>query len=68
MFIGQYSDNILCCLANVDGVGDFREVKVLLEELNCVCVPIRRSDWDVAVVTAVMVGVGANIPTVDSMC
>ena len=68
LFIGQDYDNILCFLAKVGGVGDFGEVKVLWEELDCVCVPSRCSGWDVEVVTMVMVGVGDNITTVDSMC
>ena len=68
MFIGQDADNILCCLAKVGGVGDFEGVKVLWEELECVCVPSICSGWNVAVVTVVVVEGGANIPTVDSMC
>ena len=68
MLIGQDADNILCCLVKVGGVGEFGEVKVLWGELNFFCVPIRRSDWDVEVVTAVMVVGRTNIPTVDSMC
>ena len=68
MFIGQDADNVLFCLAKVGGVGDFGGVKVLWEELDCVCVSGICSGGDVAVVTAVMVEGGANVPTVDSMC
>ena len=39
VFFGQDSDNILCCLARIGGVGDFWEVQVLWEELDNVCVP-----------------------------
>ena len=68
VFIGQDADNVLCCLAKVGVVGDFGEVKVLWEELDCVCVHIVCSGGNVSVVTEVMVERGANIPTVDSMC
>ena len=68
MFIGQDADNVLCCFAKLGGVGDFWGFKVLWEELDCVCVPDGYSGGDVAVVTSVMVEVGANVPTVDSMC
>ena len=68
VFAGQDADNILCCLAKVGGVGDFLEVKVLWEELDIVCMPSRRSGWDVAVVTAVVIRGGVNVPTVHSMC
>ena len=68
MFIGQDADIILCCLAKVGGFSDFGEIKVFWEELDWVCMSSRCSGWDVAVVTAVMVEGGANIPTVDSMC
>ena len=68
VFFGQYADNILCCLAKIGGVGDFWEVKGLWEELDSVCVPSGRSVWDVASVTAVVVGRRANVPTVDSIC
>ena len=67
MFIGQDADHVLCWLAKVGGVGDFGEVKVLWEELDCVCVPSGRSGGNVAVVTVVMVEGGDNIPTVNSM-
>ena len=68
MFIGQDADNVLCCLAKVGAVGDFGEVKVLWEELDCVCVPSGCIGGNVEVVTAVMVEGRANIPTVDNMC
>ena len=68
VFFGQDADNILCGLAKIGGVGDFWEVKILWEELDSVCVHSGCSGWDVAVVTAVVIGGGANIPTVDSMC
>ena len=68
MFFGQDADNILCCLAEIGGVGDFWEVKVLWDKLDSVCVPSGRSGWDVVLVTAVVIGGGANVPTVDSMC
>ena len=59
---------VLCCLVKVGGVSDFGEVKVLWEELNCVCVYGGCSGGDVAVVTAVIVEEGEILPTVDSMC
>ena len=68
VIIGQDADNVLCCLAKVGGVGDFGGVKVLWEERDCVCVPSGCSGGNVAVVTAVMVEGGANIPTVGSVC
>ena len=68
MFSGQDDDNILYCLANIGGVGDFWGVKVLWGELDSVCVPSGCSGWDVSVVTAVVIGGGANVPTVNSMC
>ena len=68
VFFGQGADNILCGLAKIGGVGDFGEVNRLWEELDSVCVPSGRSGWDVAVVTAVVVGGGSNVPTVDSVC
>ena len=68
MFLGKNADNVLCCLAKVGGVGDFQEVKVLHEELDCVCVSSGRSGWDLAVVTLVVIGRRSNVPTVDSMC
>ena len=68
VFIGQDADNVLCCLAKVDGVGDSGEVKVLWGEIDCVYVPGGLSGGNVEVVTAVMVEGGANVPTVNSMC
>ena len=67
MFLGHGADNILCGLAKIYGVGDFWRVKRLCEELGSDCVPSGRSGRDVAVVTAVVVGEGSNIPTVDSV-
>ena len=52
----------------VGRIGDLGDVKVLREELNCVCVPGRCSGGNVAVVTTVMFERGAYVPTVDSMC
>ena len=51
----------------VGGVGNLGEVEVILEELNRVCVTGGCSGGNVAVVTAVMVEGGANIPTVNRM-
>ena len=68
MFSGQDADNILCCLAKVGRVGDFWEVKVLWKELDSICMSSGRSGWDVAVLTVVVIGGGANVPTIDSMC
>ena len=68
VFIGQDADNVLCCLTKVCGVGDFGEVKVLWEELNCVCVTFGCSGGNISVVTTVMVEGGANITTVGSVC
>ena len=68
VFIRQDDDNVLCCLAKIGGVGDFGGVKVLWEELDCVCVSGRCSGGDVAVVTILMVEGGSNVPTVNSMC
>ena len=68
VFIGQDADNVLFYLAKVGGVGDFGEVKLLWEALECVCVSGGCSGGDVAVVTALMFEGGANIPTVDSVC
>ena len=52
----------------VGGVGDLGEIKVLWEELDCVCVPGGCNGRNVAVVTTLMVEGGANVPTVNSMC
>ena len=54
--------------AKVSGVSDFGGVKVIWEELNCVCVPGGCSGCNVVVVTVVMVEGGSNVPTIDSMC
>ena len=67
VFFGQYADDNLCCLAKISGVGDFWGVKVLWEEIDSVCVPSGRSGWDLAVVTLVVIGGGANVPTVNSI-
>ena len=68
MFFGQDADKILCGLAMIGGVGEFREVKGLREEIDSVCVPSGRSGWDIAVVTSAVVGGGSNVPTINSMC
>ena len=68
VFFGQDADNILCCLAEIGGVGNCWEVKLLWEELDSVCMPSGRSGWYIAVVTEVVIGGGANVPTVESMC
>ena len=68
MFIGQDTDNILFCLKKVGRVGDFGNVKVLWEERDHVCVPGGCSGGNVAVVTAVMVEGGANVPTINNTC
>ena len=68
VFIGQDADNVFCGLEEVGGVGDFGEVKLLWEELECVCVPSGCSGGNVAVVTVVMFERGTNIPTVNSVC
>ena len=41
---------------------------MLWEELDCVCVPSGCSGGNVAVVKTVMVELGADVPTIDSMC
>ena len=41
VFVGQDSDDFLCCLVKVGGVGYSGEVEVLWEELNRVRVPGR---------------------------
>ena len=64
MFFGQDADDILCGLAKIGGASDFWEVQISWEELGGVCVPSGRSGWDIAVVTAVVVGGGSNLPTV----
>ena len=68
VFIGKDANNVLCCLAKVGGVGDFGEVKVLWEELDCVCVPLGCRGGNVAVVTVVIVEEGSNVTNVDSLC
>ena len=68
MFFGQDADNILYGLAKIGEVGDFWGIKRFWKELNSVCVTSGRSGWDLAVVTAVVVGGGSNLPTVDSVC
>ena len=68
VFFGQDADNILCCLAKIGGVSDCWEVRLLCQELDSVCVPSVHSGWDVAVVIALVIGGGYNVPTVDSVC
>ena len=68
VFIGQDAETVLFCLAKVGGVGDFWEVKVLWEKINSVCIPSGCTGWYIAVVTAVVIEGGANVPTVNSMC
>ena len=69
MFLfGKDANNVLCVLAKIGGAVDFWEGKVLWEELDSFCVHSGRSGWYVAVVTALVIGGGANVPTVDSMC
>ena len=41
VFVGQDSDDFLCCLVKVGGVGYSGEVKVFQEELDRVRVPSR---------------------------
>ena len=67
VFFGQDSDDILYGLAKIGEVGDFWGVKGLWEELSSVCLSSGLSGWNVAVVTAVVVGGGSNAPTVGSM-
>ena len=64
VFLRQDADNILYGLANIGGVGDFWEVKILWKELDSVCVPSECSGWDVELVTAVVVRRRSNVPTV----
>ena len=65
VFFGQDADDILCGLAKIDRVSDFREVQRLWEELDGVCVTSGHSGWDITVVTVLVVGRGSNVPTVD---
>ena len=67
VFFVQDANDILCGLAKIGGVSDFWEVKRLWEEIDSVCVPSGRSGWDISVVTALVVGGGSNVPTVDSV-
>ena len=67
VFFGQDADDILCELAKIGGISDFWEVNILWEELNSVCVSNGRSGWEISVVTAVVVGGGSNILTVESV-
>ena len=64
VFFGQDADDILCGLAKIGGVSNFWEVQRLWEELDSVFVLSGRSGWDIAVVAAVVVGGGSNVPTV----
>ena len=55
-------------MAKVGGVGNLREVEVLWEELDRVCVPGGCSGGGVEVVTTVIVEGGDNVPTFNRMC
>ena len=55
-------------MTGVGGVGNLGEVEVLQEELDRVCVPGGFIGGDIAVVTTVMVEIGANISTINCMC